>query len=350
MNDTTIASFASALDADQPSGENLEYDAQYLALETALEGTPEVEYGGTVTPATPPDWQAVQALALALMARTRDLRVALALTRSALALQGAAGLADGLALLDWMLDQQWDTVHPQLEAEDDFDPMLRINVLAGLVAPAQLLRELRTTPLVRVKALGSFSLRDIEQARDGVRVSEDSDEDGSEQPTRTNPNLIGAAFSAADPGELAATATALQTARDAAQAIEAHLAQHVGVGKQLDLAPLSTLIDQALTAMRDYAPAPAAGQDAEAADAAAPDGQVAMRQTASDVVSSRADVVRLLDRICDYYDQQEPASPIPLLLQRARRLVDKRFAELVQDLAPDGLSQLSRASGVQHEN
>lgn len=342
MNDTTMASLAAPLGADRPSGENLEYDAQFLALDAALEGTPEVEYGGTVTPATPPDWQAAHALALALMERTHDLRIAMALTRSALALRGVVGLADGLALLDWMLDQEWDTVHPQLEADDDFDPMLRVNVLAGLVAPAQLMREVRATPLVRVRALGSFSLRDIEQVREQAR-------DGAEGAAAAA-NTIAAAFAAADPAELAITAAALQAARDGVQAIESHLARHVGVGKQLDLAPLSTLIAQAQAALREHAPAPAAGQDASA-DAALPGGagEMGVPRPAADVVTNRADVVRLLDRICDYYDQHEPASPIPLLLQRARRLVDKRFAELVQDLAPDGLSQLSRASGVQHE-
>jgi type VI secretion system protein ImpA len=82
----------------------------------------------------------------------------------------------------------------------------------------------------------------------------------------------------------------------------------------------------------------------------APAGAGLARAAAGDVVAGRADVVRLLDRICAYYDQHEPASPIPLLLQRARRMVDMRFADLLQDLAPDGLSQLARASGIQHES
>lgn len=354
MNDTTIASLATPLAADAPSGDNLEYDAQFLALEGALEGTPEAEYNGAVTPATPPDWTLVQTLALALMERTRDLRVAMALTRAALALRGVAGLADGLALLDGLLTGQWETVHPQLEAEDDFDPMLRINVLAGLVAPALLLRELRTAPLVKVRAVGSFSLRDIEQARNARRDQADGADPAA---AATAANLIGAAFAAADPAELGAATAALEAARRSVEAIELHLAEHVGIGKLLDLAPLTALIGQVLAALHEYAPATVAGAVPDEADGAAdgaavpaPGGAGAVRAPAGDVVAGRADVVRLLDRICAYYDQHEPASPIPLLLQRARRMVDMRFADLLQDLAPDGLSQLSRASGIQHES
>ncbi len=57
----------------------------------------------------------------------------------------------------------------------------------------------------------------------------------------------------------------------------------------------------------------------------------------------------MLDKLCAYYAQHEPSSPVPLLLQRAARLVDKSFTELLQDLAPEGLGQLAQISGVRHE-
>lgn len=344
MTTFTLAPFQTPVSDDAPSGPNLEYDARFLALEAALRGTAEVEYGSTVTPAAPPDWPVVTTLALALITETRDLRIAAALTRAALALHGVAGLAEALSVLAWLLVQQWETVHPQLESEDDFDPMLRINVLAALVEPSQLLRELRTAALVQVRALGSFSLRDVDGAREQVR-SEEGTEDGSKAMA-----VINAAFAAADPQALAATLAALQAARDSVHVIEEQLALHVGASQSLDLAPLAVLITQALAVVRDHireAPPDTAGGN-PAADNAAAEGLARVR--ASDTISSRADVVQLLDRLCTYYAQHEPASPIPLLLQRARRLVDKNFVELLQDLAPDGLAQLAMASGIPHES
>ena len=58
-------------------------------------------------------------------------------------------------------------------------------------------------------------------------------------------------------------------------------------------------------------------------------------------IRNRADVLKALDRICDYYTDHEPSSPVPLLLARVRGLVDKNFIDILKDLAPNGLSEAS---------
>jgi type VI secretion system protein ImpA len=45
----------------------------------------------------------------------------------------------------------------------------------------------------------------------------------------------------------------------------------------------------------------------------------------------------------------EPASPVPLLLKRALRLVEKNFFEIMQDLAPDSVAQIKLISGIREE-
>jgi len=62
-------------------------------------------------------------------------------------------------------------------------------------------------------------------------------------------------------------------------------------------------------------------------------------------VSSREDVVRLLDRMCDYFERHEPSSPIPLLLKRCKRLVSANFLDIVRDVAPDAVSQVENLRG-----
>ncbi len=339
MNETTptaYAAFAVPLSDTAPSGANLEYDPLFQALEAAVRGTPEVEYGSTITAAQPPDWRAAHALALQLMESTRDLRVTVAYTRALLGLEGVSGLATGLDLLAQLLAQQWQTVHPQLEAEDDFDPMLRVNVLAALAAPGELLRELRDAPLVQVRALGSFTLRDIDAAQTDA-----------EPPAKVTQAVIDAAFAAAEPQHLADTLAALDAALASVHAIERQLAQHVAAGQSVDLAPLTTLLARAAAAVRPHLREAALPLEATVADAVA----VAVQRAAPGVytITSRADVVRLLDGLCAYYAEHEPASPLPLLFQRAKRLVDASFVELLQDLAPDALAQLAHASGVRHE-
>ena len=62
-------------------------------------------------------------------------------------------------------------------------------------------------------------------------------------------------------------------------------------------------------------------------------------------INSREDVVHVLDKICLYYERCEPSSPIPLLLQRSKRLVSANFMDIVRDLAPEGLAQVENLRG-----
>ncbi|MGH8444674.1 MAG: type VI secretion system protein TssA, partial [Solimonas sp.] len=57
------------------------------------------------------------------------------------------------------------------------------------------------------------------------------------------------------------------------------------------------------------------------------------------------DIVVRIDEICAYYIRHEPSSPVPLLLERAKRLVGKDFLAIVEDLAPAGLSEARAMRG-----
>jgi type VI secretion system protein ImpA len=339
MNDllsTSLADLAAPLDDLLPCGENLEYDPQFLALEAALNGKPEVQYGSTITPATGPDWKAVRTLAFELMGRTRDLRVAVGLTRALLGQEGAPGLAEGLALLAALLSAQWEQLHPQLDADDDNDPTLRLNTLAALVEPGGMLRQLRDMPLVEARAIGAFGLRDIEAG--------EGDEAGDA--SRAAPATIAAAFEAASQDDLAAMCVALDAAAASVGQIEATLARHLGAGTGIDLTPLASLLHRAAGQVRPHL-ATAAGTPLEAART---DGAVPAAVRADGEIAGRADVVRLLERICAWYARAEPSSPVPLLLQRARGLVEMNFTELMEELAPDGLNQLAQISGIRGDS
>jgi type VI secretion system protein ImpA len=62
-------------------------------------------------------------------------------------------------------------------------------------------------------------------------------------------------------------------------------------------------------------------------------------------VRSRQDVVRALERILAYYAKHEPSSPVPLLVERCKRLVTMGFLDIIRDLAPDGVRQIEALSG-----
>ena len=60
-------------------------------------------------------------------------------------------------------------------------------------------------------------------------------------------------------------------------------------------------------------------------------------------------MIKALDLICDYYRENEPSSPVPLILQRAQRLVNKDFMTIMTDLTPDALKQLQIITGTKKE-
>jgi type VI secretion system protein ImpA len=63
-------------------------------------------------------------------------------------------------------------------------------------------------------------------------------------------------------------------------------------------------------------------------------------------ITSREDAVRALDSVAEFFRRNEPSSPIPLLLDRAKRLVSKSFLEVLADVAPDAVSQARAAGGL----
>ncbi|MES2069602.1 MAG: type VI secretion system protein TssA [Pseudomonadota bacterium] len=343
-----VDNFLQEVSPEEASGPNLEYDPAFLELEQAAKGKPEVQYGGTITPEVPPDWKQVKLLSLDLINRSRDLRVAVPLSRALLKLQGVGGLATGLLLIEKLLEQRWDSVHPQLDPDDGLDPMLRVNTLSALCESGTMLRDVREAPLVLSRAHGRFSLREIDIATGEIEAPE-----GEEKIALA---VIDAAFIDADADAMKNMFGALEQAYQSNTRIEALLTEKVGVAQALDLSPLSKLLKRARDFVRErVAPASQSAFD-ETGEAVSADGGDASGQrnaapaAIAGEVGSRDDVVRMLDKICAYYARSEPSSPIPLLLLRAQRLVNKSFVEILQDMAPDGLNQIYNISGTKGES
>jgi type VI secretion system protein ImpA len=66
-------------------------------------------------------------------------------------------------------------------------------------------------------------------------------------------------------------------------------------------------------------------------------------------LATREDAIRLLESVCAFIERTEPTNPAPLLIRRARSLMDKDFVAIMQDLAPDGLAQLRLIAGTRDE-
>ncbi len=336
---------------DEPAGPNLEFDAAFSEFERNAQGKPEQQYGSTVVPAEDPDWKEVIAGAWALLERTYDLRVLAQLAVGRLQREGMGGYAETLALLRQVLETRWSQVHPQLDPEDDNDPTLRANALLTVTEPVRVLRTLRYMPLARSARAGSVSWRDISIATGAIEVEDES--------AKMTTAVISAAFRETDATALAALQAALASAIASAVAISAAFDEAAGYGTGPDLSELLKLLRDMQRMVVSHTPsaeeAPAA-EIPEADPVAGPEGEPARGRPVAAVsiatlgaVTRREDAIRLLDLVIEYYERNEPSSPLPLLIARARRLADKGFLDLLRDLAPDGFGQAERVFGTTEE-
>lgn len=336
-----IQSLLEEISAENPCGEDLEYDAEFGEMERAAQGKPEQQIGDTLVPAEVADWPAVKNMAIALFSRTKDLRVSFYLTHSLVHTDNLPGFRDGLVLIQGLLQQYWDTVHPQLDPDDNNDPTLRINTLTQLCDPDTVLHSVRDAVLVSSKGFGRFSLRDILISLGKLSLPTSSDEQPIDSST------INGAFMEADLNDLQNTSNAIRESIECIATIESLLMDKVGAMQVADISALPALLKEAQQIMSEYLTQRGVSdvdQSAELAQGA--EGAQVVAQPMTGAINSREDVIRVLDKVCDYFKQHEPSSPVPLLLQRAKRLVAKDFIEILRDLTPAGVAQAEEISGV----
>ena len=339
MSELDIEQLLRPITDDSPCGPEIEDDPAYLAFEVRLAGTPERQMGDVIEPARPPNWREIRQEAVQLLSRSRDLRLELALIQALLHTQGVVGLAEGLALLHRTLDNDWDELHPRLDPEDNLDPTLRINILRGLSDYETLLKPLAHCPLLSSQALGRYNLRQIRQAQ-GRELQD------SEQPIELS--QIRAVALDMDADALRGVYQSALTSQNLLVAIDAVISTRAGLGNGPDLEPLRTQLKEISQALEPFVAerGDPPGPDQLETDSAAAQSSVLPRTgAATGEIASREDVVRAIDAICRYYARQEPSSPVPLLLKRARGLVDKDFLDIIKDLAADSLGQVELVAG-----
>lgn len=333
-----------ALDEAAPCGPDLEHDPVFQALEQAGAGKPERQYGDKIFPAEPPDWAAVREHALDLAGRTRDVRVAVWLVRCGARGQGLAGALPGLQLVSGLLERHWAHVHPQLDAEDDNDPTMRLNALLPLYTADATLADLRASAVAPVR--GGMTLRELELGLGRAEPVE-----GEPLPTEAGV-LEGLRQLVERHPEVAETLTA---AAAAARAIAETVQAQVG-SRAPDASPLVRLLSAGADAVaRLQAGSEGSGDTGESATSAdgtgdeLPPGRGAA-SSGGGALRTRADAARELERIAAWIEQNEPSNPAPLLIRRALRLMNMSFIEIIRDMASNGLDQVETIAGPREES
>lgn len=354
MSGLDLDNLLSPVSSTEPSGQDLAYTPDFQQLLDAAEGRQERVMGDTVVPAVEPDWKQVSALAVGLLSRSKDIRVAILLCQALLKTEGLPGLASGMTLLSRLFAEYWDNVHPQLDASDNNDPTERMNALMNLCDRDTFLVPVRRAPLASSRTFGTVSLRDLQIAKGESLLSEDEDSAPPDLST------INAVFLDCEIEQLRETAGAVASAVGSIDEIDALVTDRVGEIQAPDLSPMRSLLAAAdgflKTKISERAVDDTSGSAASPVEGSTAPGETGGSAPATtpsqsgSAIASRDDVVRMLDRICDYYSRNEPSSPVPLLLRRARSLVTKDFMGIMQDLAPAAIAQIEAIRGSEGDN
>ncbi|MEJ2609170.1 MAG: type VI secretion system protein TssA [Candidatus Thiodiazotropha sp.] len=316
---------------ESPAGYDLEYDPLFGEMERAAEGKQEQQFGDTIIPAEEPDWRELKTKSLQVLGQSKDLRAAVHLTRALIHTDGFAGLSDGLSLIMGFLDNYWEPLHPQLDPDDNNDPTIRINTLINLCDPLDFLAALSKIPVVSSSVMGKFSYRDI-------LIASGTLQQGSSDSQELSLDQIDAAFRECSDEQNQKTLTYISNAAELVTAIETRLNELVGIDQSPDLTPLSSQLKQIGHEIAQRCGIESNMEPDQAIDDGVSTATGNKPNATLGLINNRDDVIRALEQINQYYEKQEPSSPIPLLLERAKRLVKMDFYEIIQDLAPDGSS------------
>ena len=336
--DSRVAGWLAPLDDESaPCGPDLEYDNDFLALNQSAAGKPETSFAS----AEPPDWRAVVNQSEDLLDRTRDLRIALLWLRGKLHTGGYGALSVGLRLINGLIEQHWDHVHP-LPDPDDGDPYARVNTLTAMRESEGLIGDLRESRLIQDRAVGELTIRSVMIALGQMQAAEGESAPDKHQIT----HMLGAALERAP--ELRAQC---QDAVNLIRQLISLANDKLGSDAAPDLRPLYALANgvAGLLPAEDGDNASQDGAvegDGEGGSRGGADPDGGGRRSLSGSINSREDAIRAIDMICGYLERTEPTNPAPLFLRRARQLIGQNFLQLIKALAPEALAGVAHMVGV----
>lgn len=325
--------------SDDNCGENLEYDAAFLALQQSVVEKPEQQFGDTIIDAEAPDWNQVEKQALALCERTCDLRIIHALTSSWASQQGIVGYAQGVRLTLDVLRRCWTGVYPQLVDEDYEDPLPRINALNSLADMQGVGKMVRAGNLL-TGAHGQLTLRDAELIMEGTKA---------ELFPGGRPRLIETLNQAALAGtpEVLALQESVKCLHEILELVTEKLGTEwtptlTGLlrGFELVAGGLGATLTQSEEGGARGAEEEVAGSQAEGA--AAPTAPIVMEKSVSwkDVqIKTRDEAMAALEKVSSYFEVHEPSHPAPFLIRRVQQTIPLNFHEMLKNLTPGNAEQ-----------
>lgn len=316
-------------------GKNLEDDAVFYHFERLLQGKKEVldsDAKTVLVQAEPPAWSESFDLAIELLGQSKDLRIVVGLIRSLIALHGLEGLEKGLDLLNQMLEKYWDNIYPVPEDEDDY--IVRINALSPLNDWAETLLFLSQSIVFNNK-VNKLTFRVF-----GLTSSKLQLREGEQLLSVTQLKYV--------------MAEVPQDIKDGVVSLIEKSVSHISAIRRIYDNTIGIVPDfSALLGVLNWVkPFLNKAND----DDLSVKSEVTTENIAVPIevvvskperkLSTKEDVVAILEEVCVFLEQTEPAHPAPLFIRRGQKLLKMNFLEIVKELSPNAYEDVCKLGGI----
>jgi len=351
-----VAALLAPISEDNPCGENLQYSGLYDEIRAARRSDDSLAQGDWQHEPKNSEWPKVVYLsATALSSKTKDLQIGAWLTEALVELYGFLGLRDSLRVMRGLHEQFWDNLYPPFEGED-FEA--RANALSWMDSKLEI--PLKKAPLTKTgtgvdysylqwEESTKFDIPENIEALDGNAYTRATElKAQAEAEGKTTGEAWRKAKAATRRVFYEETYAVLNECWEDFQALDRVMDEKFGrhtpglgaLKKSLD--SVRTLAEKLVKEKRILEPDPVsqvAGVESDAGAAGA--------QGSTGPLRSRADALRRLAEVAEYFQGAEPHSPVAYLVQRAIKWGQMPLEVWLEDVIKDGtvLGQLKETLG-----
>jgi type VI secretion system ImpA family protein len=315
-----------ALSDDEPAGPDLSYDSARQDIEGAFDRS--VSDDGSDDADV--DWAQIIAQILAQAAATRDVWLPVYLMRAGAKAGKLQAVETGAMLLAGLLENLWDSVHPQL---DEYGYQGRKGPTESLTRIGEFIGPFRKVILLEHSRLGSYSGADFDRFRENGESEEGY-------------GMFRALLEETSDDDLQSIVERIAGIDEAIRRADAVLTANAGDDTGTNFQPTYDALAEVRKGVIAFKKNHISEVDSDAS------GEEPMQDSGGGMsggsgggvgaINSREDVLKALDLIAAYYRKKEPGSPVPFALRRARDWVSLDFLSVLEDIAPNSLDEARR--------
>lgn len=338
-----VMALLAPIPGDNPAGESQQYSGLYDEIREARRADDTLAKGEWEHEAKVAEWPKVVDLATtALATKTKDLQIAAWLAEALACLHGFRGVRDALKIVRGLHEQYWDKLYPEID-EGNLDG--RANALSAMDARLEI--PLKSVPLTKSGLEFDYSFIQWEESTkfDIPSNLENLDSDAIERFNALKAEAEGAHKTTSEAWRKAKDATrrpfyeetftVVNECWDEFQALDKVMDEKFGnqtpglgnLKKTLD--SIRTLVEKIVKEKRILEPDPTV--DGEAGSAVGDS-----EQGAGGPLKGRAEALRQLAQVAEYFQRTEPHSPVAYLVQRAIKWGQMPLENWLEEVIKDG--------------